>query len=162
MPAKNPRLTITLKPALAARLRRLSELTGNSQSSMIGEMLEGSESVFDRMIEVLEAAETAKESMKGKFAQDMGHAQTKMEKGLGMVVDGFDHFTASLLDEAAAGTRREWASAAPHALGAAAPTPISNRGVRSLTTARKNIALGQEPVKAKPGKVGAKTRGGKQ
>jgi hypothetical protein len=162
MPAKNPRLTITLKPELAAQLRRLSQLTGSSQSSMIGEMLEGSGAVFDRMIQVLEAAETAKEAMKGKFAQDIGHAQTKMEKGLGIVVEGFDQFTESLLDEAQAVTRRGRASGAPHAPGAAAPTPISNRGVRSLTTARKNIAQGQGAAKAKAGNDGTNFRGGKK
>lgn len=126
---------------------------------MIGEMLEGSEFVFDRMIEVLEAAETAKESMKGKFAQDMGHAQNKMEHGLGMVVDGFDQFTESLLDEASAVTRRGRASAAPHAPDAATSTPLSNRGVRSLTIATKNIALDQPPVKPKPEKSTPKNRG---
>ena len=59
MPAKNPRLTITLQPVLAAQLRRLSELTGNSQSALIAELLEGSEPIFTRMIQVLEAAEQA-------------------------------------------------------------------------------------------------------
>ena len=93
MPAKNPRLTITLKPQLAAQLRRLSQLTGNSQSSMIGEMLQGSGEVFARMIEVLEAAESVKASMKGKLAQDIGAAQTKMETGLGIVSEGFDEYT---------------------------------------------------------------------
>ena len=56
MATKNPRLTITLQPSLAAQLRRLSELTGNSQSSLIAELLEGSGPVFDRMIKVMEAA----------------------------------------------------------------------------------------------------------
>ena len=138
MPAKNPRLTITLEPSLAAQLRKLSELTGNSQSSLIGELLEGSGPVFDRMIQVLEAAKTAKESMRGKLADDMEHAQSKMEGALGLVLEGFDEITGSLLDEAEAVTRRArrqgpaGAARAPAGgLGAAAPTPISNRGVRS-------------------------------
>ena len=54
------RLTITLQPTLAAQLRKLSQLTGNSQSALIGELLEGSGPVFDRMIQVMEAAKTAK------------------------------------------------------------------------------------------------------
>ena len=77
MPAKNPRLTITLQPSLAAQLRKLSELTGNSQSALIGDLLEGTGPVFDRMIQVLEAAKTAKESMRGKLADDMEHAQPR-------------------------------------------------------------------------------------
>ena len=61
MATKNPRLTITLTPSLAAQLRRLSELTGNSQSSLIAELLDGSGPVFDKMIQVLEAAAIAKD-----------------------------------------------------------------------------------------------------
>ena len=131
MPAKNPRLTITLQPSLAAQLRKLSELTGNSQSGLIGELLEGSGPVFDRMIQVLEAAKTAKEAMRGRIAGDMEQAQTRLEKGLGMALEGFDQWTGSLLDEAEAVTRRGRASGALHAPGATAPTPLSNRGVRS-------------------------------
>lgn len=97
MPAKNPRLTITLQPSLAAQLRKLSELTGNSQSALIGDLLEGTGPVFDRMIQVLEAAKSAKESIRGKLADDMEHAQAKMEGALGLVLEGFDEFTGSLL-----------------------------------------------------------------
>ena len=86
MPAKNPRLTITLQPSLAAQLRKLSELTGNSQSGLIGDLLEGSGPVFDRLIQVLEAAQTAKDSMRGKLTQEMGAAQSKVEDALGMAL----------------------------------------------------------------------------
>lgn len=162
MPAKNPRLTITLQPSLAAQLRKLSELTGNSQSALIGELLEGSGPVFDRMIQVLEAAKAAKESMRGKLADDMERAQTKMEGALGMVLDGFDEFTGSLLDEAEAVTRRArsgQAGAARSGPGAAAPTPISNRGVRYDPKATKTIAQSRVSVRPKAKKVGAKTGG---
>lgn len=83
---------------MAAQLRKLSELTGNSQSALIGDLLEGTGPVFDRMIQVLEAAKTAKESMRGKLADDMEHAQSKMEGALGLVLEGFDEITGSLLD----------------------------------------------------------------
>ena len=88
------------------QLRKLSELTGNSQSALIGDLLEGTGPVFDRMIQVLEAAKSAKESIRGKLADDMEHAQAKMEGALGLVLEGFDEFTGSLLDEAEAVTRR--------------------------------------------------------
>ena len=168
MPAKNPRLTITLKPALAARLRKLSELTGNSQSSMIGEMLEGSESVFDRMIEVLEAAKSAQASMRGKITNDMEEAQTRMEGALGVVMQGFDQITGSLLEEskkvqlrARRGKDASAAQASRAVPGAVAPTPISNRGVRLDPNARKKIATKSTPVKVKPVKGSGKSRGGK-
>lgn len=163
MPAKNPRLTITLQPSLAAQLRKLSELTGNSQSALIGELLEGSGPVFDRMIQVLEAAKAAKESMRGKLADDMERAQSKMEGALGMVLEGFDEFTGSLLDEAEAVTRRARRGPAVRGVsgpGAAAPTPLSNRGVRYDPKATKAIAQSRLTVRSKAQKVGAKTRGG--
>lgn len=163
MPAKNPRLTITLEPSLAAQLRKLSELTGNSQSSLIGELLEGSGPVFDRMIQVLEAAKVAKESMRGKIADDIEQAQAKMEGALGVVLEGFDQWTGSLLDEAEAVTRRARRGPAPRGVsgpGAAAPTPISNRGVRYDPKATKTIAQNRLTVRPKAKKVGAKNRGG--
>lgn len=163
MPAKNPRLTITLEPSLAAQLRKLSELTGNSQSSLIGELLEGSGPVFDRMIQVLEAAKVAKESMRGKIADDIEQAQAKMEGALGMVLEGFDQWTGSLLDEAEAVTRRARRGPASRGVsgpGAAAPTPISNRGVRYDPKATKTIAQSRLTVRPKAKKVGAKNRGG--
>jgi hypothetical protein len=97
MPTKNPRLTITLQPALAAQLRRLSELTGNSQSALIAELLEGSGPVFDRMIQVLEAADTVKQSIKGKVADDMQQAAERIDESLGLVFEGFDSLDRFLM-----------------------------------------------------------------
>ena len=166
MPAKNPRLTITLQPSLAAQLRRLSELTGNSQSGIIGDLLEGTGPVFDRMIEVLEAAKTATQSMKGKLAGDMERAQGRMESALGVVMDGFDEFTGSLINEAEAVTRRARRKGAAgvartpaRGLDGEQSTPISNRGVRLDPTATKNIAQNRLLARPKLEKVPPKIRG---
>ena len=80
MPAKNPRLTITLQPTLAAQLRKLSELTGNSQSSLIGDLLEGSGPVFDRMIKVMEAAKTAKSPCVGASLATLNRLRPALKK----------------------------------------------------------------------------------
>ena len=53
----NPRITVTLQPQVHAVLRRLSQLTKNSQSSLVGELLAESMPIFERMVEVLDAAE---------------------------------------------------------------------------------------------------------
>lgn len=160
MPAKNPRLTITLQPTLAAQLRKLSELTGNSQSGLIGELLEGSGPVFDRMIQVMEAAKTAKEAMRGRIAGDIEKAQSRVEEGLGMALEGFDQWTGSLLDEAEVVTRRGVGKRSAARPGASAPTPMSNRGVRYDPKATKNIAQSRLKVRPKSQKVRAKNRGG--
>jgi hypothetical protein len=90
MPTKNPRLTITLQPSLAVTLRRLSDLTGNSQSSIITEALEGAEHVFSRVVQVLEAAEKAKAQLKGRSAQTLDRAQAQIEAQLQIVLNEFD------------------------------------------------------------------------
>lgn len=143
MPTINPRLTITLEPKLAAQLRKLSELTGNSQSKLISELLEGSTAVFDRLIAVLTAAKDAKESMRGKLAGDMEAAQGRMEKQLGLAMDDFNTLTGDLLAEAEAIQRRARRTRgglpAPSGRVPAArrATPLSNRGVRYVTQQTK-------------------------
>lgn len=141
MPTNNPRLTITLQPTLAAQLRRLSELTGNSQSALISELLEGSTPVFDRMIALLEAAHAAKESMRGQVMEGLDVAQAKLEKQLGLALDTMDAATGPLLEQMEAIQRRAkraQGGPAPRGVPAAAKrgarggsTPLSNRGVRS-------------------------------
>jgi hypothetical protein len=142
MPATNPRLTITLQPATAARLRRISELTGNSQSALIAEILDGSAHVFDRLIRVLEAAESMKGEVRERVGAEMEAAQRKLEKQLGLQLETFDTATGNLLADVEAVRRRVARRAAP--AGGGRSTPMSNRGVRSTT---------------KPGKSPAKTRG---
>ena len=83
MPTKNPRLTITLNPELAAQLRRLSQLTGSSQGALIGELLEGSSDVFVKIIATLEAAQKAAVSMRGQLVTDMAAAQERIEDAIG-------------------------------------------------------------------------------
>lgn len=143
MPAKNPRLTITLQPSLSAQLRRLSELTGNSQSALISELLEGSGPTFDRLIQVLEAAQKAKDALKGGVSREMEDAQQRVEQQLGLVLDHADSVAATLLDEAEKVRRRRSrasGSAARASPARKASTPPSNRGVRSLTQTAKNQA----------------------
>jgi hypothetical protein len=156
MALKNPRLTLTLTPSLAAQLRRLSELTGNSQAALISELLEGNEAVFARLIKLLEAAQAAKGDMVAQFSADMDQAQEKIERQLGLALEAIDVPGEGLLLKdaerikrrsakrtAAEGTRlrggSEPGSAAPRR---EVPTPISNRGVRSTTkTAEKPTTM---------------------
>lgn len=139
MPAKNPRLTITLKPELSAQLRKLSALTGNSQSSLIADLLEGSGPVFDRLIQVLTAAEEAKQSMRGKLTTDMGEAQSQLEGQLGLVLETFEGATGSLLAEMESIKRRARRGRGAGTAGAPSKrsTPPSNRGVRSTDQTSK-------------------------
>ena len=123
MPTNNPRITITLEPATYARLRRLSELTDQSLSAIVSEILDGSAQVFDRTITVLEAAKSATEEMREKTAADLAAAQTKLEQQLGLSLEVFDGYTESLLEDAEAVRRR--ARRGGPALRGASPRPTT-------------------------------------
>ena len=140
MPTKNPRLTITLQPVLATQLKRLSELTGNSQSSMISELLEGSEQVFSRLISVLEAAKSAKDSLKGRLSADLEQAQGRMEAQLGLLLGELDTVAAASIRESKIvekRARRAPGASAARQVPSGSFTPISNRGVRSTANPPK-------------------------
>lgn len=135
MTTANPRITVTLQPEVHAVLRRLSELTGTSQSAMVGELLMESLSVFERMVEVLNAAEQLRlQGMKAseEVKDALARAQGRMETQLGLAMDDMDAGAMLLLKEAERLQRR--GAAAGKRSAAAAPrsgaTPISNRGVR--------------------------------
>jgi hypothetical protein len=134
MPATNPRLTITMQPSLAAILRRVSQLTGSSQSSIIGELLMQSMPIFERMVIVLDAAGKLKEQgekMPKEIGESLDRAQERMESQLGLLLDDMDAGVRPLLQEAEKvhrrGARADGRSPAARATGAR--TPMSNRGV---------------------------------
>lgn len=135
MPAVNPRITITLKPEVHAILRRLSALTGNSQSAMVADLLESSQPIFERMATVLEAAERLKaEGMQApdSIRQSLDDAQSKLEGQLGLALDAMDEGTRPILQAAEKVARR--AGRGVPARGEARPArsaaaPMSNRGV---------------------------------
>lgn len=147
MPTKNPRLTITLSPTLAAQLRKLSQLTGNSQAGFISELLQGSSVVFDRLIVVLTAAKDARHSMSGQLASDLRQAQETLEGQLGLPVDDLFDFAQPVLSDFETVRRR-----APKTIRGGAPlagdssvvlakvTPLSNRGVRSTTKTHRTAS----------------------
>ena len=163
MATKNPRITITVQPSLHAQLRRLSELTGNSQSSLVGELLDGAGPTLERVIKVLEIAQTAKDSIKGKLAAEMDAAQAKVEAQLGLALEAYEDMATPLLDMAESIDRRSRRRtqgrmrSTAHAAGdgsagkgapprgerspaRALPTPLSNRGVRSDPQTREKQA----------------------
>ncbi len=86
MPAVNPRLTITVPRTVAAAFAELSELTGNSQSSLIAELLEESLPLFENMIRVLRAAKTVRAESTEAFVAELDQAQARMEAHLGLAL----------------------------------------------------------------------------
>lgn len=106
MPTQNPRISITLTPACAAVLRELSLLAGNSQSAIVGELLETSLPVFERVVSALRAASTIQQSAKTEIAAGLDRAQAKLEGQMGLLVDDMDGALRPLLAEAERVSRR--------------------------------------------------------
>lgn len=146
MPTANPRLSITLKPSLASVLRELSELAGNSQSAIVAELLETSQPVFEKMVLVMRAAATVRDAAKQDMVSGLERAQVRLEQQLGLISAEFETFSLPVLEAAERIDRRAGrGSAAPRAdasgtVSEACKTPLSNRGVRSLTPTTKKPA----------------------
>lgn len=168
MPTQNPRLTITLSPPLDAAIRRLSELTGQSKSALIVELLAQARPVLERMSEVITVAQAATAEAKARMAANLDEAQTKLESHLGVVQDLWEQQTMDLLGEAeqvsrrqakgAGGTRRPTAAARGRTAGAAKAIPGSvARGVRPPPVTRGSGTSVSTPKK--PGKTAAKPTG---
>lgn len=138
MPAVNPRITITITPELHAVLRRLSELSGQSQSGIVGELLGESVPVFERMVTVLEAAQKLKaEAERGTEELKAGliDAQQKLERQMGLMLHDLDEGFRPILEAAEKVDRRAGRAADVRGARAgvrpakASATPMSNRGV---------------------------------
>jgi hypothetical protein len=146
MPTNNPRVNVTLAPAMSARIKRISELTGQSQSALISTLLDAQADTFDRLIRVLDAAEKAKahaDTILAGGAEQIKEAQARIESQLGLALDEFDTITDNLLKDAERVQRRgrageKSAGTAPSGRAVAARlTPPSNRGVRSTVKTPK-------------------------
>lgn len=99
MPATNPRIQVTLKPSVHAVIKRLSAVTGKSMSALVSEFLEPNETVFERMVVVIEAAASAHDEVKKKIADSMTEVQAELESKLGLTRELFDTSTADLLEQ---------------------------------------------------------------
>lgn len=138
MPTVNPRITITLTPAVSTVLKEMSRLTGNSQSAFVGELLEHSCSIFERMVQVLKAAERVKTQVNEDIVSSLEGVQLRLEKQLGNDLSDFG-LAEGGEKTAPTGriTRRSGRIASAPVATSRTSTPISNRGVTSLQLGKK-------------------------
>jgi hypothetical protein len=153
MPATNPRLTITLTPAVAAMLREMSQLAGNSQSAIVGDLLETSLPVFERVIHALRAASTIQAAAKTEIAAGLDRAQAKLEDHLQLVLDDMDTGMRPLLDRAEQVTRRAGGARGAVATRSVASAPRAGASKAVLTPVPVTRGSGVHPgVKTGKGK----------
>jgi hypothetical protein len=133
MATKNPRITITLTPELHAVLRRLSTLTDNSQSGIVGDLLISSLPVFERMCSVFEAARKLREhgfNAPQAVRDSLDRAQVKLENQMNLVLEVFDEGGRPLLEQAENVRRRKvgagatGSAAGPDSAFLGSPTPV--------------------------------------
>ena len=129
MATTKPRITVTLTQRQHDVLRSISDYGGQSMSSFIGELLEQSLPVLERMAESFRKIKSAQDEQRKRIVEELDQAQAEVEPVLEQVLGQFDLFM-SKVEKAAAG------AGAPDALQrAAAPapadarTPVTNRGV---------------------------------
>lgn len=106
MPTLNPRLTVTLSPSMSAVLSRLTEMTGQSKSSIIAEVLQGTQPVMERMIQVLEAADKAKNALRKEVSSGFEEAETALNEQLGLTMDMFHKASGDLIENMETISRR--------------------------------------------------------
>jgi hypothetical protein len=136
MPTLNPRITITLTPAVAAVLKEMSQLTGNSQSAIVGDLLQSSQPVLERIVLTLRAASTIQQEAAKEIASGMHRAQTKLEKQFDLALGTMDEGIRPLLEEAEKIKRRSGRAGGGVALAAPVPARSARAGSTPVPVTR--------------------------
>lgn len=98
MVAKNPRVSVTLSPEDYEVLRRLSELNGESMSSIVGELVQTVSPALSRVIEVIEAAQGAKPEVMEQLRRVAEDSERVMSPLLQAGVEGFESFADRVVE----------------------------------------------------------------
>lgn len=127
MATTKPRITITLTQRQHDVLRAISDCGGSSMSAFVGELLEQSLPVLERMAESFRKIKLAQDEQKKRIIADLDQAQAEVEPVLDQVLGQFDLFMAKV--EKAAGAAETSARAEGTGDPDAPSTPVTNRGV---------------------------------
>lgn len=126
MSTSKPRITVTLTDRQHEVLRSISVSSGQSMSSLLGEVIETTLPVFERMAVTFQHIKRAREEERAKIAKTLDEAQDAFEPIAASLVGQFDMFMGRL-ESGIASTAAE-----PRGAGGALPqpkTPPTNRGV---------------------------------
>jgi hypothetical protein len=140
MPTKQPRVTVTLKQSTQAVLARLSALSKSSQSSIVGQLLESAEPIFERTCRVIEAANKVQGSMREQVVENLEAAEAAIGKQLGLAIGDIQTRSSDLVDdlETIARRRARGPAQARSAAQVVRPRPpTSNRGGATTKTGKE-------------------------
>lgn len=129
MATTKPRITVTLTNRQHDVLRVISECGGQSMSAFIGELLEQSLPVLERMAETFRKIKAAQDEQKKRIVDELDQAQAEVEPVLEQVLGQFDLFMSKLEQVAGAGAPASSVAEPAAPVPAKARTPVTNRGV---------------------------------
>ena len=154
MATSKPRVTVTLKPSTYAVLREMSRLTKNSQSQIVAELLEQAEPIFERMVQVIQAAKNAQADVKAKVLEGLEGAQGVLEQSLGLMSEDFHSRSRDLVDQLETVSRRARSSGGGDPASGAVPPLLP-----PLLTGGSGRTLPSGKKQAKPSRRQAKKGG---
>lgn len=125
MATTKPRITVTLTKRQHEVFTSISASSGQSMSSLIGEIIELSMPTFERMATTFQKLRATQDNERAKVAQVLEEAQNALEPIALAAVGQFDLFMGKVESAAGAGgPERSEDRTAP----AARPSPTTNRG----------------------------------
>lgn len=98
MATNRPRITVTLTTDTYALLKDLSELSGNSMSFLISDLVGGIIPQLARTVEVMKAAKDAPEEIKQKIIEQYEQSEQKILEAQALVEDQFSLFESMTMD----------------------------------------------------------------
>jgi uncharacterized protein (DUF1778 family) len=100
MPAKNPRIAVTVSPERYELIRRLAELQGRSMGSVMNEVFDQVEPVLERVCVVLEAAHKAQDEARTGLKERAESAEKDLQPLLEQAMSQFDMFIQGAKEDA--------------------------------------------------------------
>lgn len=144
MATTKPRITVTLSKQQYDVLKAISEYGGQSMSNFIGDLLEQSLPVLERMAEAFRRIRLVQDERKKRISEELTDAQNAIEPAFQSVLGQFDLFMSKLesnygsvgasLDSGASpavgeAPEKKVAKRALKKSDASARPPVTNRGV---------------------------------
>lgn len=142
MPTARPRIAVTLTAHQYAVLQSISSTSGQSMSSFIGELLEQSLPVLERMAQTFRRIKEVQDDQRRRIADELAAAQAEVEPVLSQVLSQFDLFSAKV-------------EAAADLMASGDPRPVIT-GVTIPTSCPKTSRSSPPKKPAKPAKTRAK------
>ena len=145
MATTKPRITVTLSDRQYAAIKAISDNSGQSMSAFLGELLEQSLPVLERMGETFRKIKSAQDEHRARIASELDLAQSAVEPIVAQALGQFDLFCKRV--ESASGVEPGLTDAPRGALAVPAALLADPRPV--ITGVRSPVAIKDESPKTR-------------